>query len=315
MKRLARAKKHAAIAAALTAAAAISTLATAQQPMGTVLTHDASVAGSLEVHAERATLLSNDSITAFDHTAAIDLARGGQALVCATSQFHLLHAGAGPALLFGLDRGAIEISSPAQLQDVVLTPDIRFTVETPGSFDLHVRVTREGDTCVDNRGPHSPVLLLASAFGDATYRILPGQHVLFERGDLHQVVDNEPTPCGCPESAPAATPLPPDATPAQLAAAEHPFPAAASQGLATTPEPTPPTRPAAQSTTDFHINAGDTAPIALTSTPPAPEPAAIILPSTPPKSPPGAHAILHKIGGFFRRLFTGKPSDPDIPTQ
>jgi hypothetical protein len=270
----------------------------AQQPMGTVATHDASISGSMQVHGEQATLLSNDSIKAFDHTAAITLARGGEALVCATSEFHLLHAGAGPALLFGLDRGAVQISSPAQPQDVIVTPDIRFTIAAPGTFDLRLRVTREGDTCVENRGAHAPVLLLASAFGNATYRVLPGQHVLFEHGDLHLVVDHERSSCGCPETTTA--PPGPNATPAERAAAEHPFPAAASQGLGTMPEAALPQGGVAAST-DFRINAGDSAPIALTSTP-AGSPANDSQPAKP-------HGFFHAIGGFFHRLFYGKPKD------
>ena len=88
--------------------------ATAQQPapqvMGTVATHDALVTGGLEVQGERARLFSNASVTAYDRTASVNLDRGGEVLVCATSAFHLLHSGQGNALLFGLDRGAMEIA-------------------------------------------------------------------------------------------------------------------------------------------------------------------------------------------------------------
>ena len=81
---------------------------------------------------------------------------------------------------------------------MILTPDIRFTVEAKGSYDLRVRVTRDGDTCVENAGKKAPVLMLNDAFSRASYRVMPGQHVLFEHGNLREVVDNERSPCGCP---------------------------------------------------------------------------------------------------------------------
>jgi hypothetical protein len=65
-----------------------------QQGMGTVATKDALVTGGLEVQGDRARLMSNASVTAYDHTAVIGLDRGGEVLVCATSEFHLLHSGA-----------------------------------------------------------------------------------------------------------------------------------------------------------------------------------------------------------------------------
>jgi hypothetical protein len=208
---------------ALTLAAFIALPLFAQQAMGTVATHDAVVTGGLEVQGEHVSLLTNASITANDHTASIALTRGGEALVCSTSQFHLLHSGAGASLLFGLDRGAMELHSLSEPQDVILTPDIRFTLESPGDFNLRLRVTANGDTCVDNAGAHAPVLILNDPFSSATYRVIPGQHVLFEHGSLQVVVDNERSSCGCPEPATAPV-LTADATPAARVEAEHPFP-------------------------------------------------------------------------------------------
>jgi hypothetical protein len=201
--------------------------------MGTVATKDALVTGGLEVKGDRARLMSNTSVTAYDHTAQVKLERGGEVLVCSTSQFHLLHSGTGNALLFGLDRGAIELHSASEGQDVILTPDIRFSVEQKGSYDLRMRVARDGDTCVENAGKKAPVLMLNDAFSRASYRLMPGQHVLFEHGSLHEVVDNERSPCGCPGSEKPEH-VAKNASPATKAAAEHPFPAAESQGLAPT---------------------------------------------------------------------------------
>lgn len=275
--------------------------AVAQQPapqvMGTVATEDALVTGGLEVQGNQVRLISNVSVTAHDRAASIALDRGGEVLVCATSEFHLLHSGTGKSLLFGLDRGALELHTASEAQDVILTPDIRFTVEARGSYDLRLRVTRNGDTCVENAGANSPVLMLNEAFSQASYRLIPGQHVLFEHGSLHEVVDNERSACGCP---PATLPVVVASTssPAQRASAEHPFPAAASEGLTAASSSAPlPDDPQAAAT--FRYGPGTDAPAK-----PEPPAAAVTMVSTaPPVTPPGAHAILHKIGHFFHRLF------------
>ncbi len=60
-----------------------------------------------------------------------------------------------------------------------------------------MRVSPNGDTCVENRG-QSAHPQLTDAFGEASYQLKPGQHVLFEHGSLRAVVDRETTPCGCP---------------------------------------------------------------------------------------------------------------------
>ena len=67
-----------------------------------------------------------------------------------------------------------------------------------GRLIFELRVTRNGDTCVDNRGAKAPMLSVADQFGEATYELRAGQHVLFEHGSLKEVVDHESSPCGCP---------------------------------------------------------------------------------------------------------------------
>jgi len=320
---------------------AVVSTAAAQQPttsMGTVPTHDALVTGGLEVHGDTARLLTNDSITAYDHSADIALARGGNVLVCATSQFHLLHSGTENSLLFGLDRGAIELHTDSSPQDVILTPDIRFTLEHPGHYDLRLRVTPNGDTCVENSGTAAPVLSLADPFSGATYRLIPGQHVLFEHGNLHEVVDNERSPCGCPPvppepvqqiAAPATNSNPTQPITPATAAAEHPFPAAASQGLAPTPSPAHTTTPAGQQQTQIatiisydaaHPNtpASTAGPPKAIATSPAPTTGSPTgtgssTSATPPPTPPGAHDIFHSIGHFFHKLF--HPHSEATPTH
>jgi hypothetical protein len=267
-----------------------------QQVMGTVSTHDAQITGGLQVQGERASLVTNAAVTAFDHTAPVTLTRGGEALVCSTSQFHLLHSGADAALLFGLDRGAFEIHGVADPHDIVLTPDIRFALENAGTaqapkvYALSIRVTSNGDTCVQNSGPNAPTLALTDPFSSTTYRLIPGQHVLFEHGSLKEVVDNERESCGCPVEKSSAAMTPSEAA--------HPFPAAQSAGLV--PVETP-----HNSTPDGQTHAQITETLGYNSAAPpaAPAPAYKAAEAEPPPAPPGAHDIGHSISHFFHRLF------------
>lgn len=122
--------------------------------------------------------------------------------VCQTSVVHLTESkgAAIPApLLFSLDRGAIEIQTDSTPNDTIMTPDLRFTVHNSGPLDVRMRVARNGDTCVENRGAGAPTLAASDPFGEAIYEVGPGQHLMFEHGSLREVVDNERTPCGCPD--------------------------------------------------------------------------------------------------------------------
>jgi hypothetical protein len=273
----------------------------AVQVMGTVATKDALVTGGLEVKGERARLMSNASITAYDRTAEIKLERGGDVLVCATSQFHLLHSGGGKSLLFGLDRGALELHTATDLQDVILTPDIRFTIEQKGSFDLRMRVTRDGDTCVENAGKKAPVLMLNDAFSRASYRLMPGQHVLFEHGNLREVVDDERSPCGCP-GAMESVQVAKNASPAEKASAEHPFPAAASEGLAVTQpvENSPVGEKQTQISTTFAYGEGEGPPPSTVEAP-----GAASADASTATVPPGSRkpSFGYKFKHFFYKLF------------
>lgn len=270
------------------------------QSIGSVSAQDATVTapGGRAVPAAegRISLAGSEAILARDRSAPISLARGGAILLCRTSTLHL--AGSGTALSLGLDRGAVEVRAQATSTDAILTPDLRITVPTGGPLDLRLRVSTNGDTCVENRGRKAPALQLTDAFGQARYLLRPGQHVLFEHGSLREVVDRETTPCGCPPEDPHALPLnqaqltgSTGVTPAQAAAA-NPFPAAQSAGLAPVP-PLPADKPGETNTqvsTTFSVdpNAGHTA---------------VMTPPTPTPSPVESHNPFRAIGRFFRRLF------------
>ncbi len=311
-----------------------------QQQIGSVGVQDATVAGALEITNGRALLIGSTTVTARDHTAEVALKRGGKVLVCSTSGLHLTAgkiATTNQPLMLALDRGAIEVQMDATASDVVLTPDLRLAIQGSGPLDLRLRVTRNGDTCVENRGAKAPTLHISDQFGEASYDIRPGQHVLFEHASLKEVVDRETSPCGCPPDpvlsvadagASSGTPATPGsivATPAE----QHPFPVAISQGLA--PTPAAPSAPAG----DVHAQVSTTLSFDASGPPTPPPPVspsgnaasspqpATIQPSTiqpaastaqtspavvkaeapPPPAPPSATTIARRIGHFFKRLF------------
>ena len=250
-----RTKIHLAVPLALGLACAS---ASAQQLIGYISTRDAAVTGASDQLDDRAVLSGSVSIAAKDHTAPLTLARGGTVSVCQTSILHVTESRAvtvSAPLLFSLDRGALEISMNSTPNDAIMTPDLRFTIRNSGPLDLHLRIARNGDTCVENRGVGAPTLSATDPFGESMYEIAPNQHVLFEHGSLHEVVDHESVPCGCPEPkgmsladaliSPAAAkggtkPTPPAAASKAPAGVEqHPFPAAISEGLAPAEEVKP----------------------------------------------------------------------------
>jgi hypothetical protein len=232
----------------------------AQQLIGYVPTRDANVTGSTDELDGQAVLMGSASVTAKDHTAPIKLSRGGTVRVCQTSALKITESrevAVSAPLLFSLDRGAIEIETNGTPNDSIMTPDLRFTIRNTGPLDLRMRVARNGDTCVENRGATAPTLAVSDAFGESMYELPAGQHVLFEHGSLREVVDHESTPCGCPDkgSSMAEAMLAPGSTKAGRgqesstpAAAQHPFPMAQSAGLAPvetagSPEPAPAPHP------------------------------------------------------------------------
>ena len=318
--------------------------AQAQQPIGTVGVQDATVAGALEITNGRAVLVGSTIVTAHDHVAEVALSRGGSVRVCATSGLHVaggVSAGSNPTadqpLMLGLDRGAIEVQMAATTRDVVMTPDLRFTINGDGPLDLNLRVTKNGDTCVENRGAKAPVVHVADPFGAGAYELRAGQHVLFEHASLKEVVDHESSSCGCPPEPvepamtvadallnPAAPRASDAATPAKTAAEQHPFPAAVSEGLAPAaavpqasagtlhsqvsatlsssgaPDSTAP--PIPSSSEAGSTLAGSKALEGTPATPPATGEASATSSSAPP-APPPHKGVFHAVGRFFRRIF------------
>ncbi len=259
----------------------------------------AEVTGALQVYNGRAFIANNGAITAGLATTQVTLPYRGTLRVCASTTVKLaadssVPAGETPGLMIAMERGAIEASfATGRNSDILLTPDFRILIGSPGTVDVKVRLGANGDTCVENAGTNAPYVLVTSVFDGASYRVQPGQRVMFQHGSLHDVVDQEKEPCGCP--------------PAEKGGNE--FPLAQSEGLAPTLHPAPvtegPRGQAAQTTDALTYNAADHQPKPAETTPPATAPPAGSTASAPvaKPAPQKKHGFFHSVGRFFKRVF------------
>jgi len=268
----------------------------------------ASVTGALEITRGKAMIATAGSVTSGATATDVILPRRGTLRVCASTSVRLaadksVPAGETPGLMMALDEGALETSfATGRNADMVLTPDFRILIGGPGASDVKVRLGQRGDTCVDNPGASAPYVLVTSVFDGGTYRVQPGQRVMFQHGSLREVVDDEKEPCGCP---------------AETRPGTNDFPLAESAGLTTKAPPVtaPPVAPAHATPNQTVLDTPleyQAQPVqadqAETAAQPAPDAAkqADAAPSKGPnaKSPaekkPG---LFRRIGHFFKRVF------------
>jgi hypothetical protein len=316
----------------------------AQTGVGSLKTEGVTIAGNVSIRDGKAAIGNDAAITAGTQPAEVSLNRGGSVRVCAGSSMHVsisTTAAKRPPVMVALDRGSIEIRTPAEKTDAILTPDLRIELSDGAPLDLRIRVVPNGDTCVENAGKDAPMLHVTETFGNGAYFIRPGQRVLFEHGSLREVVDHETSNCGCPKTEGlvlAGKGKPGDGKILE-AARTNPFPEAVSQGLVAPEVPqASPTEvhtqvsstlaysgtsntvsgPPGQTTTPADVaaanaaagaSAGSSVATAAIPTQPAPEntaPAgtkAHVEDAAPPPSGPNPFRAM---GRFFRRLFGGK---------
>ena len=255
----------------------------------------ARVTGALEVAQGKAIIAASGSITSGSQTTQVILPHRGVLRVCASTTVKLaadssVPAGETPGLMMALDHGAIEASfATGRNSDILLTPDFRILIGGPGAAEVKVRLGQHGDTCVDNAGVNAPYVLVTSVFEGGDYRVQPGQRVMFQHGSLHEVVDQEKEPCGCP---PAIV-------------KENEFPLAQSEGLAPLPKPAPSAltldqaAAAPQVVEPLVYKTADRAPQPAPDAATPPAPATNATPSVPAKKP----SFMSKLGRFFKRIF------------
>jgi hypothetical protein len=256
------------------------------------------VSGAQQIFNGRAFIAANGVITSGTQTTQVMLPYRGTLRVCASSTVNL-NAGASkpngdiPGLMISMDHGAIEASfAITRDSDILLTPDFRILLGGPGAAEVRVRLGPNGDTCVDNAKANAPYVTVSSVFDGASYQVQAGQRVMFQHGSVHEVVDQEREPCGCPQPGKNG----------------NEFPLAESEGLAPTLHPAPipagALGQAAQTTDALVFNGAEPrAKPAEASPADAAQPADATAnpPVTPPaKKKPGK---MHKLGRFFKKIF------------
>ncbi len=261
-------------------------------------------------------VLSGSSIAAGARTATLKLERGGSVLVCSGTNLSLNASQNGRELMFSLNSGNLEMNYPlGAAADTLLTPDLRLLLPGPGTVHIAVKVTPQGDTCVQALPWNVAAIVVSETMGDATYQVKPDEAVLFKSGHLSEAAAPKQD-CGCPIS----QPIPP--TQVAKAAPSPPAPAESKPA-----QPAPKPAPADQ---DVHLAVS--APLVFRAVDPAPDLTEtvatlklehnqplqldpVVLPPPDPKktaleqqAPVAAqkeqkHSFFSKVGAFFATLF------------
>jgi hypothetical protein len=188
--------------------------AEAQQTLGELYATDARVKGAVVLAGSGTSVLSGSSIAAGAQTATLKLERGGSLLVCSGTNLSVNASQNGRELMFSLNSGNLEMNYPlGAAADTLLTPDLRLLLPGPGTVHVAVKVTPQGDTCVQSLPWNVASIVVSETMGDATYQVKPDEAVLFKGGHLSEAAATKQN-CGCPISQPtqvARTAPPPPA--------------------------------------------------------------------------------------------------------
>jgi hypothetical protein len=244
----------------------------------------------------KAIIAANGTITAGPTTTDVTLPQRGTLHVCASTTVKLaadasVPAGEPAGVMMAMDHGAVEANfATGRNADIVLTPDFRILIGGPGTDNVKVRLGDGGDTCVDNPSGNAPYVLVTSVFDGSVYRVQPGQRVMFQHGSLHEVVDQEKEPCGCPPAPQAGS---------------NEFPLAQSAGLAPLPAPIPAqlADTKAQITEPLVYKSADRAPQPDADVGPTPPASASATPATTRPVQKKKTGFFASLGRFFRRIF------------
>ena len=287
-------------------------IATAQQTIGELYATDASVKGSVILASSGTSVLSGSSIQAGAQSATLKLERGGSLLVCEGTKLSITASQSGRQMLFSLNSGNLELNYPLGAEaDTLLTPDLRLLLPGPGTVHVAVRITPQGDTCVQSLPWNVAAIVVSETMGDATYQVKPDEAVLFKGGHLAEASGYKGN-CGCSKSQPAPTQVakatPPPPPPAQPKPAQPvtPPPSSPEQHMAVEApfvfrgdDPTP---DLTQNVAVLKLENNKVVQLEPTVLPPA---------NAKKKSPPAnntqakkeSHGFFSKVGAFFAAIF------------
>jgi hypothetical protein len=167
-----------------------------------VFSGEASVRGAVYLSGSGTHVLSGSQVTAGEAAALLKLERGGELRICPKTNVSLSADAAGKALVLGLNAGAMELDySLASAADLLLTPDFRLQLISPGSFHLAISVAADGDTCLRTLTGNDASVFVSETMGTDSYQLSPGKSVLFRAGRISGATE-APAVCGCPATKP-----------------------------------------------------------------------------------------------------------------
>lgn len=190
--------------------------ASAQQNVGELFASDASVKGSVVLANSGTKVMSGSSIAAGAQSATLKLERGGSMMICPGTNLAVTTSQNGRQFMFSMNTGDLEMDYPiGAAADNLLTPDFRLLLPGPGHLHIAVRVSPNGDTCVQSLPSNSSAIVISEGMGDASYQVRPNEAVIFKGGRISGALPTRES-CGCPAPPPTqvakATPPPPPAT-------------------------------------------------------------------------------------------------------
>jgi hypothetical protein len=199
-------------------------VAFAQQSLGELYATDASVKGSVILANSGTSVLSGSSIEAGTHAATLKLERGGMLLICSGTNLSVTASKSGREMMFSLNSGDLEMNYPLGASaDTLLTPDFHLLMPGPGTVHLAVKVTPQGDTCIQSLPWNASAIVVSENMGDATYQVKPDEAIMFHAGKIEGATHAHQN-CGCPTEQPV---------PLQVAKTASPAPAAQPPSAAT----------------------------------------------------------------------------------
>jgi hypothetical protein len=282
---------------------------------------------------------SGSSFTAKFATETLRLSRGGEVHLCPGTTLSIVHQKKGSDLMLAMGVGALETHYALDNSaDTIVTPDFRILLRGPGEFHYAIRADSQGNTCVRSLPGNTAPAIVYEAIGDGQFEVVPTEKLVlhaghlstldtaFHSGQVAQVETIVPDDCGCPAPPPllrAETPNLPTLAENKLQSPDLAHQSSddsdahytMSQQLSNGPEieplpPLPPNQRPAKAGASLVFSSMELPAPKLASLPLAQRRSPLLEDHVQAPDPGPAQvadrkkkSVLHRIGGFFSRIF------------